>query len=98
MSMYTIGNIAQLLGSCTLVYAYFPQIYRLFKYKQAEGMNLQFWTILTIGLTCVAINLSICDVNYFIQGTQWFNVILAFIVLVLSVKYKRMAKRKAQHN
>lgn len=90
---YVIGNIAQVLGSCTLVYAYFPQIIRLLRTKNSEGMNLQFWTILTIGLCCIAINLSISDVNYFIQGTQWFNVLLAFIVLVCSTKYKSKNKK-----
>lgn len=96
MNIYVIGNIAQVLGSCTLVYAYFPQIYRLVRDKKAEGMNLQFWTILTIALACIGTNLTISHVNYFIQGTQWFNVILAFIVLMLSIKYKRDAKmRKA---
>ncbi|MGL5634145.1 MAG: PQ-loop domain-containing transporter [Sarcina sp.] len=95
MGLDTIGNIAQFLGSAVLVYSYFPQIYKLFKSKNASGMNLQFWTILTIGLTCIAINLSIVGVQWFIQFTQWFNVILAFIVLVLSIKYKGMAKRAA---
>lgn len=89
MNSHFWGNLAQVVGSCTLVYAYFPQIYRLIKSKSAKGMNLQFWTILTIALACIGINLTICDVNYFIQGTQWFNVILALIVLCLSIKYKK---------
>lgn len=97
MDMYFWGNVAQVLGSCTLVYAYFPQIFRLFKSKDAEGMNLQFWTILTIGLCCVAINMTISDVNVFIQGTQWFNVFLSFVVLILSITYKQSKKSKEVH-
>ncbi len=93
MSMYFWGNLAQVLGCCTLVYAYFPQIIRLIKNKNSDGMNLQFWTILTIGLACVAINMTIDNVNIFILGTQWFNVFLAFIVLVLAAKFKKGAKR-----
>ncbi len=92
MSIYFWGNLAQVLGCCTLVYAYFPQIIRLIKKKNSEGMNLQFWVILTIGLACVAINMTIDNVNIFILGTQWFNVCLAFIVFVLAAKYKKRTK------
>lgn len=98
MSLDTWGNIAQVLGSCTLVYAYFPQIYRLVKNKDANGMNLQFWTILTIALACIGVNLSIVGVNGFIQFTQWFNVVLALIVLLLSIKYKSDAKKAKATN
>lgn len=88
------GNVAQLLGSCTLIYSFFPQIYRLIKLKNAEGINLQYWTILTIGLACIGINLTISKVNLFIQLTQWFNVILALIVLSLASKYQKESKLK----
>lgn len=88
-SLKSFGIIAQFLGSCTLLYSFLPQIYKLFKNKNSDGMNLQYWSILTIGLTCIAINLAINKVNYFIQGTQWLNIVLALIVLVLSVKYRK---------
>lgn len=85
---YFIGNIAQFLGSCTLVYSYFPQLIKLVKAKDSSGMNIQFWAILTVGLACVGTNLTIANVNLFIQGTQWFNVVLALITLILVVKYR----------
>ncbi|WP_197276548.1 PQ-loop domain-containing transporter [Clostridium massiliamazoniense] len=88
MDKYLIGTIAQVLGSCTLMYAYFPQIIRLLKTKDATGVSPKFWSKLTLGLSCVAINLTISKVNIFIQCTQWFNVFLAFTVLMLAIKYK----------
>ena len=98
MNLNDWGNIAQVLGSATLVYAYFPQIYSLVRYKNADGMNLQFWTILTIALACIGVNLSISGVNYFIQGTQWFNVLLALIVLLLSIKFQKAKKTAIKNN
>ncbi len=89
-----IGNVAQLLGSLTLIYSFLPQIYKLIKLKNADGINLQYWTILTVGVACIAVNLTISNVNIFIQFTQWFNVVLAFIVLFLSNKYQKEAKLK----
>lgn len=88
------GNIAQALGSCTLIYSFFPQIYKLVKAKNADGMNLQYWAILTVGVACIAINLTISKVNIFIQITQWLNVVLALIVLLISSNYKREVKQK----
>lgn len=89
MDKYFWGNLAQVIGCSTLVYAYFPQIIRLIKNKNSQGMNLQFWIILTIGLACVGVNMTINKENIFIQGTQWFNVCLALIVLILSIKYRK---------
>ncbi|AVP59584.1 hypothetical protein FC976_07455 [Clostridium sporogenes] len=88
------GNIAQALGSFTLIYSFFPQIYKLLKLKNSEGISLQYWTILTVGVACIAINLTINKVNIFIQITQWLNVVLALIVLLISSKYKREVKEK----
>lgn len=93
MDKYLIGTIAQVLGSCTLMYAYFPQIIRLIKTKDATGISPKFWSKLSIGLTCVAINLTISKVNIFIQGTQWFNVCLAYTVLFLSIKFNPDSKK-----
>lgn len=93
MDIYFWGNLAQVIGCCTLIYAYFPQIIRLVKNKNSEGMNIQFWVILTIGLACVGVNMTIDEANIFIQGTQWFNVCLALIVLVLTVKYRKNNKK-----
>lgn len=89
MDKYFWGNLAQVIGCCTLIYAYFPQIIRLVKNKSSQGINLQFWIILTIGLACVAVNMTIGKQNIFIQGTQWFNVCLACIVVGLSIKYRK---------
>ncbi|WP_409069665.1 PQ-loop domain-containing transporter [Clostridium sp. FAM 1755] len=83
------GNIAQALGSFTLIYSFFPQIYKLLKLKNSQGISIQYWTILTLGVICIAINLTISKVNIFIQITQWLNAALALTVLLLSNKYKR---------
>ena len=88
------GNVAQALGSCTLIYSFFPQIYKLIKLKNSEGINLQYWAILTIGVACIAVNLTISKVNIFIQITQWLNVVLALIVLFLASKYNKEVKEK----
>ena len=87
--LHLVGNIAQLLGSITLIYSFLPQIYKLIKLKNADGISIQYWTILTIAVACIAINLTISKVNIFIQLTQWLNVVLACIVLFLTGKYQK---------
>ncbi len=88
------GNIAQILGSSSLIYSFFPQIYKLLKFKNSEGINLKYWTILTIGIACIGVNLTINKVTIFIQITQWLNAVLALIVLILSNKYQIEKKEK----
>ena len=88
MDFNLIGTIAQILGSCTIVYSHFPQILTLIKTKDATGVSWVFWGKLTLGLTCIAINLTISKVNLFIQFTQWLNVLLSGTVFVLALKFK----------
>lgn len=89
MNLELIGNIFQGLGSITLLYSYVPQIGQLIKTKRSKDINTQFWAILTFGLMCITINMYISQVPFFIFFTQALNSILAFVTLILVIKYKK---------
>lgn len=89
--MMLIGNIFQSLGSLLLLYSYIPQIGQLIKIKRSGDMNTQFWAVLTIGLGCIAGNMYISKVPFFIFFTQAFNAVLALITLILVIKYKKIS-------
>lgn len=89
MSIDTLGQILQVLGSVTLLYSYVPQVVQLIKTKNAEGISAQFWLILTIGLTCVAANMGISGVPTLMFLTQVANALTSFATLMLVIKYKK---------
>lgn len=88
MDLSLIGNIFQTIGSVTLLYSYIPQIIQLVRTKRSDDINTQFWAILTIGLTCISINMYISNVQIFILITQVLNAVLALISFILVIKYK----------
>ena len=87
--MSLIGNILQTLGSLTLLYSYVPQIGQLVRTKRSGDINTQFWAVLTFGLACISGNMYISGVPIFILLTQVFNTVLAFVTLMLVLKYKK---------
>ncbi|MGL4762802.1 MAG: hypothetical protein ACRCWG_15375 [Sarcina sp.] len=87
--MKLLGNILQGLGSLTLLYSYIPQIGQLIKTKKSGDINTQFWAVLTFGLACISGNMYISGVPFFILFTQVLNAILAFVTLMLVLKYKK---------
>lgn len=86
------GQLFQILGSITLLYSYVPQVLSLIKNKNAEGISVQFWVILTIGLSCVAANMAISGVPFLMLITQISNAICAMATLLLVLKYKKAYK------
>lgn len=76
-----------LLGIC-----YLPQIRQTLKTKNVDGMNLSFWIILNLALTCLLINSIVVFVKFGAWGymvTEIFNVGLAFVMLMLVSKYRK---------
>ena len=89
MDLTFIGNFINTIGAIFLVASYIPQISMLLKTKKSDGMSVKFWVILIIGMTGMLINMLINKISAFIILTQFLNVVLALIVLLLVLKYKK---------
>lgn len=90
-----ILNILPTIAGILLGICYIPQIRQTLKTKNVEGMNMKFWTLLNIAIIFLFIN----SVSIFIVFGTWgymltelFNLVLAFIMLVLVKKYKKKDK------
>lgn len=84
-----MGNILQGIGAVLLLGSYIPQIIKLLKTKNAQGVSLLFWIVMVVGLSAIGINMYLQGVNALIFGTQVLNAFLAFIILVLVYKYQK---------
>lgn len=93
-----IASTFGLVGTLLLLGGYLPQIKKLLKTKNADGQAKSFWVILTLGITCLFVNLvygytksgSLTDpmsmVNMFAQAG---NAVLAGWVWFLVSKYQK---------
>lgn len=87
--MLLIGSILASLGSIFLVFSYLPQIKQLFKTHNTEGMSVSFWVILLLGLACTTTNMVINNNPLSVLLPQFLNIILAFVVLMQIIVYRR---------
>nr|DAM23970.1 MAG TPA: MtN3/saliva family, MtN3, Sugar Transporter, SUGAR [Caudoviricetes sp.] len=87
--MLLIGSILASFGSGFLIFSYLPQIKQLFKTHNTEGMSVSFWVILLLGLTCTTTNMVINDNPLSVLLPQFLNIILAFVVLMQIIIYRR---------
>lgn len=84
-----MGNLINTLGAFFLVASYLPQITMLLKTKNSNGMSVSFWIILIIGMTGLLINMIISGASLMVWLTQAINILLAAIVLVLVLRYRK---------
>lgn len=88
-----IANIATFF----LVIAYLPQVIKTFKSKNVVGISLPFWVLINIALTCLLINAIFVFLQYGTYGyliAEAFNESLAFIMLVMVLRYRKRKGRK----
>ena len=84
-----MGNLINTLGAFFLIASYLPQITMLLKTKNSNGMSVSFWVILIIGMTGLLINMVISGASLMVWLTQAINILLAAIVLVLVLRYRK---------
>lgn len=85
-------NLLPSLAGIILGICYVPQIVRTLKTKDVTGMSLGFWAILNVALTLLVINAIVVYIQFGTWGymvTEFFNEALAFVMLVLVLKYRK---------
>lgn len=87
--MLLIENVLVVLSGIFLTISYLPQIRQLFKTHNTEGMSVSFWVILLLGLACTTTNMVINDNPLSVLLPQFLNIILAFVVLMQIIIYRR---------
>jgi uncharacterized protein with PQ loop repeat len=88
-----IANIATFF----LVIAYLPQVIKTFKTKNVDGISLPFWALINVALSCLLINAIFIFIKYGTWGymvTEIFNEGLAFIMLVMVLRYRKRKETK----
>ena len=66
----------------------YPNIYSLFKNKEPGGNSIQYWVIMSFGITCITFNMFIHDLPLVQLITQAVNVGLAIISTIILIYYK----------
>lgn len=89
-------NLLPSIAGIFLGICYIPQIVKTVKTKNVEGMSVQFWIILNIALTMLVINSLVVFKTSGVWGyavTECFNEGLAFVMLLLVLKYRKKAAK-----
>jgi uncharacterized protein with PQ loop repeat len=84
------------LATFFLVIAYIPQVVRTYKTKEVEGISLQFWVLINVALTLLLVNAIVVYIKYGTYGyliTETFNEGLAFVMLVMVLKYRKKSRK-----
>lgn len=89
-----IGTIINIIGGILLIYSFIPQISTLLKEKSPGNNSIQYWVIMTFGITCIGINQFICNVPKVQLITQSVNVIFAIFTTILIVHFSIREKSK----
>lgn len=85
-------NIIPVIATVFLVICYIPQVVHTFKTKEVEDISLSFFVMLNIALTLLLINsilLYTQNGNFGYVITYVFNEGLAFVMLVMILKYRK---------
>lgn len=88
-------NILPTIATVFLVMAYIPQVVKTFRTKDVTGVSLPFWLLINVALTCLLINATVIFIKFGTWGymlTELFNEGLAFIMLVMVLKYRKNTK------
>lgn len=88
---FLLNGIAS-VATVFLTAAYVPQIAQTFRTKNVDGISIQFWLILNVALTLLLINAAVVFATTGVWGylvTEILNEGLAFVMLVMVVKYRK---------
>lgn len=87
--------IAGVASTPLLVVSYVPQIIQLQKTKNAEGINLNFWLILSASLLCfviLAFDGFLATGAWVLLLAQIVNLLLAVVVIIQVIAYSKKKK------
>lgn len=88
-------NVLPVIATVFMVICYLPQIIKTYKTKDVTGISLPFWIMINIALTILLINsilLYTTNGNFGYVVTYIFNEGLAFVTLILVIKYRKNHK------
>ncbi len=90
------GTIINIIGGVLVLYSFLPQIYTILKTESPGNNSIQYWIVMTFGISCICINQFICEVPKVQLIIQSINVVFAILTTVLiiyfSVKEKSIKK------
>lgn len=94
---YFLLNLLPLLSGIVLAFSYVPQIITTIRTKNVDGIDKNFWILITIAL--FGLTVSTGAVWYYTGSfgnffTEMFNVSLAATMLVLVFRYKKRDKKR----
>ena len=87
-----IGHMLQTIGTMALLLAYLPQIWYLYKVKDASGISHWLFVVLGSGLLFVAVNMMINGTSTYIIVTEFINISLIFVQWIMTLYYQRKKK------
>lgn len=90
--MTVVLDILPLLATIFLTICYLPQLIKTYKTKDVSSMSLPFWIMLNIALSLLLANSVILAFLYGSWGymvSYIFNEGLAFLMLLMVVKYRK---------
>lgn len=85
-------NIIPIFATVFLIICYIPQVIHTYKTKEVSDISLSFFVMLNIALTLLLINsilLFTQNGNFGYVVTYLFNEGLAFVMLVMILKYRK---------
>lgn len=85
-------NIIPIFATVFLIICYIPQVIHTYKTKEVGDISLPFFVMLNIALTLLLINsilLFTQNGNFGYVVTYLFNEGLAFVMLVMILKYRK---------
>lgn len=90
--------MAQTVAMLAMTICYFPQIKDLYKSKDADGINVNFWRILTIGLYAnvyISLNTGLDGGGWVMFIVQVMNSVLSTVTWFLVEKYQKESRLDA---
>lgn len=90
-----IFTILQIFGGVILSVGYVPQIRQILRTKRADGLNVNMFLSMCLGLACMeayAIKLALDGVGYGLLITNTLGLFLASVLTFLIYKYQNKEK------
>lgn len=93
--LFFLLNLLPQIGTVLIGAMYIPQIYKTAKTKDVSGMSVAFWIMLVIALATMTANALVVFITLGTFGlliTEAVNLILAIVVLIQVLKYRKKDK------
>src|SRR5690625_4102197 len=88
-----------IVATAFLTICYLPQIAKTFRTKDVSGISLPFWIFLNLALSLMLINSIVIYIEFGTWGymvTEIINESLAFIMLVMVLRYRKIINNEKE--